>query len=95
MSLNAGADSEAIPAVAAADTTDRKTAEEKLQRSEEDLRRVIDAIPQTIVVLDPAGRAVDANQSMLDYTGLTLEAVRSQTFRKQVFHPDDRMRALK
>ena len=71
------------------DIEDRMTAGQKLQRSEEELRRMIDAIPQMIVVLDPAGRAIDANQSTLDYTGLTLEAVRSQTFRKQVFHPDD------
>jgi len=66
-----------------------KAAEDKLRRSEQELRRMIDAIPQTIVVLDPDGNAVNANQSTLDFTGLTIEAVRAPSFRELVFHPDD------
>jgi formate hydrogenlyase transcriptional activator len=68
---------------------DRKAAEDKLRASEQELRRMIDAIPQTIVVLDPDGNAVNANQSTLDYTGLTMEAVRAPSFRDMVFHPED------
>jgi len=71
------------------DIEDRKATEDKLRRSEQELRRMIDAIPQTIVVLDPDGNAVNANQSTLDYTGLTMEAVRSPSFRELVFHPED------
>jgi len=44
---------------------------------------------QTIVVLDRDGNAVNANQSTLDFTGLTIEAVRAPSFRELVFHPED------
>lgn len=71
------------------DIEDRKATEEKLRRSEQELRRMIDAIPQTIVVLDPDGNAVNANQSTLDYTGLTIEAVRAPSFREMAIHPED------
>ncbi len=71
------------------DIEDRKGMEDKLRSSEQELRRMIDAIPQTIVVLDPDGNAVTANQSTLDYTGLTMEAVRAPSFRELVFHPED------
>jgi formate hydrogenlyase transcriptional activator len=71
------------------DIEDRKWMEDELRRSEQELRRMIDAIPQTIVVLDPEGNAVNANQSALDYTGLTMEAVRAPSFRELVFHPED------
>jgi formate hydrogenlyase transcriptional activator len=62
---------------------------EERRRSEAQLKTIIDAIPQMIVVLSPAGRALDANQMMLDYTGLTLAEVRSDDFRARVFHPED------
>jgi formate hydrogenlyase transcriptional activator len=71
------------------DIEDRKGMEDKLRSSEQELRRMIDAIPQTIVVLDPEGNAVNANQSTLDYTGLTMEDVRAPSFRQLVFHPED------
>ena len=71
------------------DIDDLKRAEDKLRRDEQELRRMIDAIPQTIVVLDPDGNAVTANQSTLDFTGLTIEAVRAPSFRELVFHPED------
>jgi len=38
------------------DIEDRKGRKNKLRRSEAELRRMIDAIPQTIVVLDPDGK---------------------------------------
>jgi formate hydrogenlyase transcriptional activator len=71
------------------DIADRKRAEEKLQRSEEELRRMIDAIPQTIVVLEPDGTAVTANRSTLDFTGLTAGQVAGTGLRDVVFHPED------
>ena len=39
------------------------------------LRRITDAIPQTIVVQDPAGTPLYANHATLDYTGLAMEDV--------------------
>jgi PAS domain S-box-containing protein len=71
------------------DIDDLKRAEERLRQDEQELRRIIDAIPQTIVVLGPDGRNLYANQAVLDYTGLTLDEVMAADFRARVFHPDD------
>src|SRR5882724_1851893 len=69
--------------------TERRRAEEKLRQDEQELRRIIDAIPQTIVVLGPDGRNLYANQAMLAYTGLTLDEVMAADFRARVYHADD------
>jgi len=66
-----------------------KQTEEKLREDERELRRITDAIPQTIVVLDPSGAPMYANQATLDYTGLTAEDVTSARFRERIFHPED------
>ena len=66
-----------------------KQTEEKLREDERELRRITDAIPQSIVVLDPSGAPMYANQATLDYTGLTAEDVLSPDFRERIFHPDD------
>jgi formate hydrogenlyase transcriptional activator len=66
-----------------------KHAEAKLRQDEEELRRMTDAIPQTIVVLDPGGAPIYANQATLDYTGLTIEKVLAPGFRERIFHQDD------
>src|SRR5712691_2761974 len=71
------------------DIEDRKRAEKKLLEEERELRRITDAIPQTIVVLDPKGHPLYANQAMLDYTGLTLEDVVASDFRARTYHPED------
>jgi len=71
------------------DIEDLKRAEERLRQDEKELRQIIDAIPQTVVVLGPDGRTLYANQAMLDYTGLTLEEVMAADFRARVYHPDD------
>src|SRR6202171_6565342 len=60
----------------------------KLRQDEGELRRITDAIPQTIVVLDPSGVPVYANQAMLDYTGLSAEDVLTSSFRERFSHPD-------
>src|SRR5882762_4751789 len=65
---------------------------EERKRSEAQLKMIIDAIPQMIVVLSPAGRALDANQMTLDYTGLTLQEVQNGDIRTRVFHPEDAQR---
>jgi formate hydrogenlyase transcriptional activator len=66
-----------------------KQAQDKLREEEQELRRITDAIPQTIVVLDPSGAPVYANQTTLDYTGLTAKDVVSPRFRERIFHADD------
>jgi len=65
-----------------------KQLEEKLREEDRELRRITDAIPQTIVVLDPSGVPVYANQAMLDYTGLSAEDVLTSSFRERFSHPD-------
>src|ERR1700688_356582 len=65
-----------------------KQLEEKLREEDRELRRITDAIPQTIVVLDPSGTPVYANQAMLDYTGLSAEDVLTSGFRERFSHPD-------
>src|SRR3984957_13780796 len=58
-----------------ADIEDRKIAEKKLLEEEHELRRITDAIPQTIIVQDPSGHPLYANQAVLDYSGLTVQDV--------------------
>src|SRR6266849_615034 len=71
------------------DIEDRKRAENKLLEEERELRRITDAIPQTIVVQDPNGHLLYANQAVLDYTGLTMQDVATSDFRARIFHPED------
>src|ERR1700719_792820 len=71
------------------DIEDRKRAENKLLEEERELRRITDAIPQTIVVLDPDGHPLYANQAALDFTGLTMQDVVTSDFRARIFHPED------
>src|SRR5437016_4938905 len=71
------------------DIEDRKRAEEKLRQDEMELRQIADAITQTILVLAPDGTGLYANQSMLDFSGLTMREVMAADFRTRFFHPED------
>jgi formate hydrogenlyase transcriptional activator len=71
------------------DMEDRKRTEEKLREDEREIRRITDAIPQTIMVQDPSGVPIYANQALLDYTGLTIDDVIASDFRARIFHPED------
>ena len=71
------------------DIEDRKRAETKLREEERELRRITDAIPQTIVVQDPSGHSLYANQAALDYSGLTRQDVAISDFRARIIHPED------
>src|SRR6202045_3274387 len=71
------------------DIDDLKRAEAKLRKDEEELRRMTDAIPQSIMVLNPDGKAIYANRVSLEYTGLSLDDLQTDDFRARVFHPDD------
>src|SRR5947199_8940272 len=85
----------------AAGAGDLKLTEPKLLPDEEELRRMIDLIPQTILVLNPDGKAIYANRVALEYTGLSLDEVRADNSRLLLFHPevaerlgDERLRAF-
>ena len=71
-----------------------RSALDEIRKSEEELRRMTDAIAQTIVVLNPDGRVTYANRVALEYFGLSLDEVRADNFRKRAFHPDDVQRLL-
>jgi len=73
----------------AAGAGDVKLTEPILLPDQEELRRIIELIPQTIVVLNPDGKAIYANRVALEYTGLSLDEVRADNFRDRVFHPED------
>jgi len=73
----------------------RKRAEDELAKafdeiakSEAELQTIIDAIPQLIIAIGADGKFLYANQAVLEYTGLTNEEVRSESF-GDVFHPED------
>src|ERR1700719_3584064 len=72
-----------------------ETAFEQIKAEKTELRRMTDAIASYIYVLRPDGTALYANQTLLDYTGLTLEEVQREDQRVRVFHPEDveRLRA--
>jgi formate hydrogenlyase transcriptional activator len=61
----------------------------QLPKELEELRRIVDLIPQTIIVLSPEGKAVYANRVALEYTGLSLDEVQAIDFRERVFHHED------
>jgi formate hydrogenlyase transcriptional activator len=70
------------------DTREPQT-EAQFRQEREELRRIVDLIPQQIVVLNPEGKALYANRVSMEYTGLSLEEVRADDFRDRVFHPED------
>jgi PAS domain S-box-containing protein len=66
-----------------------QTAFEQIRAEQTELRRMTDAIASFIYVLRPDGTALYANQTVLDYIGLTLEDVQREDHRARVFHPED------
>jgi PAS domain S-box-containing protein len=62
---------------------------EEIEKSEGQLRQIVDAIPQVIVVLNPDGAPVYANKTVHDYTGFTIEEVIAPDFWVRTFHPED------
>jgi formate hydrogenlyase transcriptional activator len=66
-----------------------KQTEAKLREDERELRRITDLIPHAIVVQDPSGIPIYANQTTLDYTGLAANDVITPDFRERIFHHDD------
>jgi len=71
------------------DITDRKQAEEKIRRSEAELRQLVDVIPQQVFVFDADWSPLFANRRELEYTGLTAEEAQSKEVVAKIFHPED------
>ena len=71
------------------DITDRKRAEEKIRQSEEELRQLINVIPQQVFVFDADWSPLFANRRELEYTGLTLHEAQSKDAVARIFHPED------
>src|ERR1700741_60193 len=74
----------------------RKEAETKLRQEERELRQLIDFLPQHVLVLDKDGTLLQANKTMLDYKGFTLEEMKGGGTRERInrdVHPDDLERA--
>jgi PAS domain S-box-containing protein len=76
----------------AAIAIERDRSQSALQQAYRELRELIDFLPQHVVVLDPKGSLLQANQMMLDYLGRTLEEMQGagtdDRVKKDV-HPDD------
>jgi PAS domain S-box-containing protein len=72
------------------DVTERK-------RAEEELKQLVDLVPQVIVVHRPDGTWIHANRVAVEYTGLTLDEYRSVDVVGRTIHPDDveKMRAVR
>jgi PAS domain S-box-containing protein len=70
-------------------------AEAQLRPEREELRGIVDLIPQTTIVLNPNGKAIYANRDALEYTGPSLDEVQSDDFRDRVFHHEDVQRRKK
>src|SRR5262249_18624627 len=68
---------------------DRQKSEEALRTNERNLSLITNVIPTFIHVLRPDGSVLYVNQTVLGYTGLTLEDVRKEDYHSRVFHPDD------
>ncbi|HEY3975281.1 MAG TPA: PAS domain S-box protein [Candidatus Sulfotelmatobacter sp.] len=62
---------------------------EQIQAEEIELRRMVDAIATYIFVLRPDGTPLYANQTVLDYSGFTLEELQRGDHRARILHPED------
>ena len=71
------------------DITERKQAEEKIRQDKHELRRITDAIPHIIVVLNPDGRPIYVNRVGLEYMGLSLEEMQAEGSQHRVIHHED------
>ncbi len=82
---------------AISDVTARKIAEGKIRQKEEELRRIVDLIPQIVIVIAPDGSPLYANRVALDYMGVRQEEVSFVGFGGRLSHPEDvkKLRSLR
>src|SRR6202795_4227979 len=65
---------------------------DQIEKSEAQLRHIVDAIPQMIAVLNPDGTLLYVNQTTLDYTGLAIEEGMAKDVCDPVSNPEDVVR---
>ena len=75
------------------DVTERKHAEEALQKSERNLAAIINTIPTAAWTTRPDGYCDFINQVWLDYAGMTAEKAQAWGWAEAI-HPDDRNKLL-
>ena len=73
--------------------TERKRAEEALQKSERNLAAIINTIPTAAWTTRPDGYCDFINQVWLDYVGMTAEQAQGWGWAEAI-HPDDRKRLI-
>ncbi len=76
------------------DITEEKNFHQQLLEREQKFRLLADSMPQHIWTADPEGNLNYFNQSVFDYSGLTLEQIDKAGW-LQIVHPDDREANIK
>jgi formate hydrogenlyase transcriptional activator len=72
------------------DIEDLKQAEEKARQQEQQLRQIIDLIPQHIVIIEPGGSSAYTNRVSREYFGdIATMPMAPKDFMAKVTHPDD------
>jgi formate hydrogenlyase transcriptional activator len=71
------------------DIDDLKRAQVKLRQDEEELRQIVDCIPQIIIVIDPNGAPLYANRVALDYLDVSPAELPLVGFGGRFSHPED------
>lgn len=71
------------------DITEQRKYERAVKESEEKFRLLANSMPQHVWTSDPEGHVNYYNQSVFDYSGLTLEQLAKDGW-IQIVHPDDR-----
>jgi formate hydrogenlyase transcriptional activator len=66
-----------------------ETALEETKKSEGQLRQLVDAIPEFLVVLGPDGSIEYLNRTVLDYIGLSADEAMTVNLRERLYHPED------
>jgi formate hydrogenlyase transcriptional activator len=71
------------------DIDDLKRAQVKLRQDQEELRQIVDCIPQIIIVIDPYGAPLYANRVALDYLDVSPAELPFVGFGGRFSHPED------
>ncbi|WP_299393304.1 PAS domain S-box protein [uncultured Gelidibacter sp.] len=71
------------------DVTEERTFHQQLLEWEEKFRLLADSMPQHVWTSDPQGNMNYFNQSILEFTGLTLDEINDEGW-IQIVHPDER-----
>ncbi|NRS88177.1 PAS domain S-box-containing protein [Flavobacterium sp. 7E] len=76
------------------DITEERFFQQQLLEREQKFRLLADSMPQQVWTSDPAGNINYYNQSVFDFTGLSLEQILNEEGWVGIVHPDDRDRNI-